>query len=110
MNTEIRYLKLVFGLLKQKNRWYIDPEGAECFADIVEKAKSYADKRLTKMNFITFLIRYWKWRRKDRIMSPRETHYEAFLNDLVFELGLSALELSERDYYCESCNLTLRFI
>ena len=108
--VELKEVWLVFRLLRHKSWWYIDPEGAECFANIVEKAKSHADKRLTKMNFITFLLRYWKWRRKDRIISPRETHYEAFLNDLVFELGLSALELSERDYYCESCNLTLRFI
>lgn len=106
---EIRHL---YNLLQYTSRWYVSPYSPDIieFQDIVEKAKEWADYSLTKMTIGALWQRYRKWKKSDKFMKPNDDYYESFLNDLVFQLGLSALDKNEKDLYEESCNLTIRFI
>lgn len=112
MVNEKEEIRVWHNYLQHTGMWYIDPTAPdiEQFQEIIEKAKTYANFMLSKMTTNSLYREYKLWKEKPKLASPTEDHYESFLNDLVFELGLSALKGNDRDLYCESCNLTLRFM
>ena len=112
MSNEKEELKVWHNYLQNTGMWYVDtyaPDISE-FQDIAEKAKTYANAKLSKMTTNDLYREYKKWVEKPKFAPKTEDQYEEFFNDLVFELGLSALKGTEKDLYCESCNLTLRFM
>jgi hypothetical protein len=106
---EIGHLR---GLLQHRNRWYIDVQSPDIeeMQEIGEKAKEYADNKLSTISTQGLYIKYQKWVKSDKILSPEADYYHSFLNDLAWELGLSALKGQEREWYTESINLKIYFI
>jgi len=105
--SEKEEIQLWHAFLKNRGKWYLDiyaPDIPE-FQDIAEKAKSHADRKLSRMAFSSFWSAYKKWKKSDKIMSLKDDWYESFLNDLVCDLGLGALKGIEKDWYFESCYL-----
>jgi hypothetical protein len=110
--TDKNVIRIIHRCLKARDQWYIDficPEIDE-FETIVQKAKSEADKRLSKLSVFSFQRRYKKWKKSDPIIGRDEHYFHAFINSVCFDLGLLALRGNERDLYNESCYLELKFL
>lgn len=113
--TEKQEIKNLHGLLKYRNHWYIDTRGTcdlDFIGEIAEIAKTYADKKLSKMGWRRLYRKYKGWLKSDRIMPPDEDYYTSFLNDLIWDLGLETTQrdTAERDRYRESVCLKIEFI
>ena len=110
VNTK-QEVKQLWELLQHRDRWYVDvtcPE-IELFYDIAEKAKEYADYYLSRISMLELWRRFKLWEKSEKIMPPESDYYFSFLNDLVWEIGLSTLEGREKDLYEESINLFIKF-
>ena len=105
-------LILIHDCLKHKNKWYIDPTCADQldWMEICEKAKAYADKRLGSMTCLELWWRYYKYRKTDIIVPPKESHFETFINQVLYDLGCSHLKGRERDVFADNCFLSIKFI
>ena len=105
-------IKHLHSLLQHRNKWYVDIQCVDIpeFQDIAEKAKEIADYELSIMSVHALYNRYLKWEVSEKIIPPKADYYFSFLNDLVWDLGLSALEGREKDIYGDSINLKLYFI
>ncbi len=113
MITTKEEAKHLHSLLQHKGRWYLDIQGPdiEPIMDIAEQAKEAADEKLSKLSVNALYMRFRDWLKDDnKIMPPNEHLHYAFLNDLVFDLGLSSLKGRDKDLFNESCNLTIHFI
>lgn len=108
--SDQKAVRILHSALKHRDKWYIDlfaPEGME---DYGEKAKLYADKKLSAMSSIQLWWAFRKWEKSDAIMRPEEDYFIVFLNDLCFNLGKSALRGTDRLLFEDSCSLTVNFI
>lgn len=112
MTSIIEEIEYLHGLLKHRDRWYIDiscPDIPE-FQDIAEKAKAHADKKLSDLGTYSIFRRFRKWEKEDKIIAPEDYYYLTFLDFLAWDLGRGALKGRELDLYEESINLTVKFI
>lgn len=107
---EIRHLRNL--IVNNRNKWYIDIQAPDIeeMQEIAERAKEYADNKLSSISTQSLYNKYLKWIKSDRIISPDEDYYHSFLNDLTWDLGLSVLRGTERQWYTESIILKLYFI
>jgi hypothetical protein len=110
--TDYTAIGHLHSILKHKGRWYIDCScgDVESLFDICEKAKDNADKRLSELSTLALWSRYKQWRKSDPIVGKEEDLFNAFLNQVCFDLGRDALKRSEVDLYDELCNLKVYFI
>jgi hypothetical protein len=109
--TDKHVVKIIHESIKQKDKWYIDffsPDIPE-LQDICEQAKEYADNALSGLSSIALYSRYKKWVKGNPIVSAKEHYFHAFINDLVFDLGLSGLKGRDKELFNESCYLTHHF-
>jgi len=108
IRQEIRHLH---ALLQYKSRWYIEYTSPDnpIFEDIAELAKEYANDKLSEISFNSLYNRYLEWNREDHIMPPNSSYYHVFLDDLVWDFGLRALKGRDKDLYCESIVLRIKF-
>ena len=108
-------IKQLHNLLKNKGKWYLDPTSPDnpILIDVCEKAKTNADKRLSTMSFRSLLKRYEKWHKERsfiELIGVEGDYFGAFLDEVVFDLGAESLKGKEKQWFTESCNLTLKFI
>ena len=111
VNTK-QEVKALWELLQHRDKWYVDVScpDIDLFYDIAEKAKEYADYYLSRISTSELQRRFKLWEISEKIMPPESDYYFSFLNDLVWEIGLSVLEGIEKDRYEESINLELKFM
>lgn len=112
MKSAKKEIQHLHNLLIKKDKWYLDftcPEIEE-YQEIAEKAKSFADYELGEMSESALYGRYSRWRNSSPIIAPGEDYYMNFINDVVWNLGLSCLKGLNRDRYEESINLTIKFL
>jgi hypothetical protein len=109
-------IKNLHELLKHKDKWYINPSAPDnpVLIDVCEKAKAEADKRLSEMSFRSLYKRYEEWYKTQppfiELQDYKGDYFSEFLNDVVFNLGTESLKDKEKQWYLDSCNLTLHFI
>jgi hypothetical protein len=106
---EIRYLHK---LLQYYDKWYIEincPDVA-MLQEIADKAKTRADKVLTRVTVNDLWTAYLKWDKSDKIMQPNDNPYFAFLNDFVWEEGFKYLKGTEKTLYGDSINLSFKLM
>lgn len=105
-------IRHVHSLLKHTDKWYVEMTAPDIdlFQEIGERAKENATERLTKMSVSSLYTRYLKWSREDQIIPLSKSLYHVFLDDLAWDLGLSTLKGRERDLYCESVVLKIKYI
>ncbi len=105
-------IRHIHSLLKHRDKWYIDPYSPDIdlLQDIIEKAKEAADYELSRLSVSALYCRYERWRASDPFIGPDEDLFNAFLNQVIFDLGRDALKGEEKILYEENCNLTLRFL
>ena len=110
--NEMLALHLLHKRLKDRSSWYLDPYCPDSpeLQVLVEKAKWYAAKRLSKMCFLSFWWRYNKWRRSAPIIGSGDEYFNVFLSDMAFDLGLKALSAEGRDQYSDFCHFNIYFI
>ena len=110
--TDKKTIKLIWERLQNKGSWYLDPSAPDIpeFIDIAEKAKTYADFKLTHISYRTLLKRYELWHESDKILSPTKDYFDSFLDDLVFDLGSDVLYGEDKDRFYELCNLTIKWL
>ena len=111
--TDFKAICLLRSLLKQRNKWYIDPISPDIpeLQDVVEKAKEYADKRLSNMWAITLYWHYTKWRKRTPVfLNKNKEYFNVFIDDLLFALGCKALVGVELIQFEDSCYLQINFI
>jgi hypothetical protein len=109
LRQEIGHL---YALLQNRDKWYIDftcPD-VELFQDIAEKAKENADAELSSMSADAIYARYVRWRGGDPYVGKCDHYFRAFINDMVWHLGLNSLRGRERDLYEESIGLNINFL
>ena len=103
---EIRHLR---ALLQHTDRWYIEyvcPDN-EGIMYIAEKAKEYANEKLSYMTVNALLRHFRLWEAQH---TPLPNDYRIFfLNDLIWHLGLNACKGEEKSIYSECIILTLKF-
>ena len=104
---EIRHLR---GLLQHTDRWYIDYEcpDNEDIMYIAEKTKEYANEKLSYMSIDALYRRFNLWAVDYTILPPE--YHRAFLNDLIWDLGLKACKGLEKYIYKDCITLKLKFI
>lgn len=104
---EIRHLR---GLLQHTDRWYIDCEcpDNEYIMYIAEKAKEYANEKLSYMSTNALYRRFSLWAVEHTTLPPE--YHRAFLNDLTWDLGLKACKGLEKYIYKDCIILKLKFI
>jgi len=109
--TQKDEIRQLHALLQYKNRWYIEYSAPfnPIFEDIAELAKEYANDRLSSMSVNNLYNRYLKWAKEDHIMPPSSSYYHVFMDDIVWDLGLRALKRRDKDLYCESIVLRIKF-
>lgn len=103
---EIRHLR---GLLQHTDRWYIDytcPDNEEIIY-IAEKAKEYANEKLSYMG-VNALLRHFRLWMVEHTPLPANYHI-FFLNDLIWHLGLKACKGKEKCIYSDCVVLTFKF-
>jgi hypothetical protein len=66
----------------------------ESLFDICEKAKDNADKRLSELSTLALWRRYKQWKKSEPIVGKEEDLFNAFLNQVCFDLGRDALKRS----------------
>jgi hypothetical protein len=116
--TNLSEIRLLRALIKNKAHWYIKVScpDTEPFVSVAEKAKGYADKRLTNMLIFFLYRRFLKWDKDNWMVyftskvHQQKCYYQSFLSDLVWQLGYESLHGREKDLYAESVNLTIMFI
>ena len=99
-------------LLQHTDRWYIEVESPDIpeLEEISEKAKESADSALSSMSTFALYQRYKRWRASEPFIGKGEDYFNAFLNQVVFDLGKNSLKGKERMLFEDSCNLSLKFI
>lgn len=108
--TDKGAIKLVHKVLKDKDRWYIEPFAGEGAEDPCEKAKEYADYQLPKLSMFALYQRYNVWKKSDPFMKPCDHLFHEFVNQVAFDLGKKALKGRDLLLYEENCNLTVKYI
>jgi hypothetical protein len=106
IKDEIRHLK---ALLQHTDRWYIEyncPDNEEIIY-IAEKAKEYANEKLSYMSISALYSRFRLWSAEYTIMP--EDYHKLFLSDVIWDLGLSACKGKEKSIYAECIVLKLKF-
>lgn len=111
--TERKEIKLLWDMLQNRGKWYIDPYAPDnplCI-DIAEKAKCYANDKLSNISFRTLYERYKRWgKRSDRIIWHEKDYFDIFLDDLIMDFGESVLKGNDKNIFLESCNLQIRWL
>lgn len=103
---EIRHLR---ALLQHTTRWYIEyvcPDNEEIMY-IAEKAKEYANEKLSYMSANALLRHFRLWEAQHTPLP--EKYHIFFLNDLIWHLGLKACKGEEKTIYSECIVLTIKF-
>ena len=103
---EIGHLR---ALLQHTDRWYIEydcPDNEEIMY-IAEKAKEYANEKLSYMTANALLRHFRLWVEQYTVLP--ENYHTAFLNDLIWNLGLKACKGQEKAIYSECIVLKLKF-
>jgi hypothetical protein len=110
--NELKAIRVLHGILKHRNKWYIDPicPDIDEFKEICEKAKLIADKELNQMSVLSLFCQYRKWRKTDPIVPPKEEYYDCFLNWVLYEIGKKSLVGRELYLFEENCFLSIKFI
>jgi hypothetical protein len=103
---EIRHLR---ELLQHTDRWYIeyDCPDNEDIMYISEKAKEYANEKLSYMSLNALYSRFRLWAAEYTILP--EDYHKSFLNDVIWDLGLNACKGSEKEIYKDCIVLKLKF-
>jgi hypothetical protein len=110
--TDRRVVRIIHDCLKDKSKWYIDlyaPE-VDSIQTIAEKAKEYADDKLNGLSTFALYMRYRVWRKSEPFVDGNRGYFNAFLDQVVFDLGRSCLKGTERYLFEQDCYLTHHFI
>ena len=110
--TDKKAIQHLHSLLQHRNKWYIDPFAPDIpvLQEVVEKAKEAADYSLGRLSASALYSRYERWRKSDPFIGKDEDLFHAFLNQVVFDLGLASMRKEEKLYFEDSCNLKICFI
>ena len=103
---EIKHLR---SMLQHIDKWYIDyscPDNEDIMY-IAEKAKEYANEKLSTMSVNALYSRFRLWSAQYTILP--EDYHKSFLNDVIWDLGLNACKGEEKSIYAECIVLTLKF-
>lgn len=105
-------MRHIHDLLKQRNKWYIDPYAPDIpeLQDICEKAKENADAALSELSLNALYLKYRKWKSSDPIIRDKDRYFEVFLSQVCFDLGLDSLDKEEKVFFEDSCFLSIHFI
>jgi hypothetical protein len=105
--SDFKAIRLLKSLLKQRDMWFLDVLTPKGFESLGQKAKGYADKRLSQLSLLFLWQRYKKWRESEPIMRNSDDYFHAFLADIAFSLASDHLN---SEIFDKNCSFTFKFI
>ena len=107
--SDFRAIRILQSLLKSKDKWYLELYVPEGFELIGQKAKLYADKKLSKISLLSLWKRYKVWVKSDPQMRNCDDYFHAFIAAVAFDFAMDVLNKEEKIYFDNTCYFTFKF-
>ena len=107
MCSDLKCLKIVRSLLKNRVHWTLEcatPVGLE---PIGQKATLYASKRLSNMSLLFLWQRYKKWVKSEPMIKNSDDYFHAFISDTAYLLTKD--HLKDKNFE-DNCYFKFKFI
>lgn len=111
--TDNKIISIIHAALQNRDKWYLDHSISEDCTElqvIVEKAKEYADYKISELSVAALNSRYKRWRKEEPQILDGDKYFTTFLSAVAFDLGANALDSQDKVLYWEGCNLHFNFL